>query len=405
MNDQEPDERAPKSSPKGHGSSNVYHKQAAPARSRFRHVEYLETAPQRGGASRAAKKDPIRDGLKTNMKRFAFFVIAMCLLLAVSVKVIKTIWSVRDRRAQSQSSEKQKPPVPFASAVPMAPPGGQPPGLPHGVPGRPVEPSKKAAFLAQMGKAFETSGRIDEAVQHYSSAIAEWPDLPDVWVSLGKLHLQRRDYTNALEAFQQAVNRGEANASILNDLGVVCLHLGDAEGALTNFASALAIDPAYAPSYFNRALGLLAQGRRSEADEALTGYLTLKPGDARGLREKATLAAMTTNYTASIELLSQAMEASPDWPLPYFDAAAVAALSGNRTGAIAYLNRAEPLTSPGVVYRFFQQQAFRDLRLSEEGKKFESDLAHRAKMLAKGAAAAQLSEKSIEPIPSPPPAP
>jgi tetratricopeptide (TPR) repeat protein len=108
-----------------------------------------------------------------------------------------------------------------------------------------------------LGAAFETLGRLDEALAHHQAALAIWRELygerhPDVATSLnnlGSLYSERGEHAQALEHYRRALNirrelYGERHpdvASSLNNLGFAYDNLGEYAQALEYFRQSLAI--------------------------------------------------------------------------------------------------------------------------------------------------------------------
>lgn len=81
-----------------------------------------------------------------------------------------------------------------------------------------------------LGLALQAEDRLDEAAEFYAEALAARPDLAPAWNNLGNIHKELQEPERALDCFERA----------------------------------LAIAPDDARAHFNRALALLALGRRDE---------------------------------------------------------------------------------------------------------------------------------------------
>jgi tetratricopeptide (TPR) repeat protein len=242
-----------------------------------------------------------------------------------------------------------------------------------------TEAIREATFAAKRGESLEGQGKYAEAIEQYRTAIHAWPNLTAAWVQLGRAYLHTRDYARARHALKRASEDDENAADVLNDLGVAFYLLTRLDKAYEQFVLAARADPAYPPPHFNIALCCLAAGNHGEAATALQQFRRLRPDDPRGMREAAYLAAAQGNYEEAIKLLEQAIERVPDWAPPYFDAAAASALAGDAASVFRYLQEAERLTSPLAAYRSYVEPAYREIRTSEAGKRFEEDLVRRAK--------------------------
>ncbi len=80
---------------------------------------------------------------------------------------------------------------------------------------------------------------------------------------------EKGDRTRAEAALRSSPESGRRD----NDIGVLLLAGGEAEGALLAFSAALEKEPELIEAHFNRGLALEAMGRRAEAVEAWEAYL------------------------------------------------------------------------------------------------------------------------------------
>lgn len=364
-----------------HGG-NLYHKQKKSPRSRRDTAHRMDS-----GLPPSPRRDanPLKATLVNNVKKFVFFTIAMTGILFVSIKALNMIWAIRDQEIFSSPS----PPLPLSAGTEtnLAPTTEAATGTAQVTRSElDTEAIRKAVFLAKRAKTLQASGQFIDAIARYKEALDVWPYLTQVWADLGRLYMQTKDFPKAQIALEKAVENNPGSATILNDLGVTYLYLRQPDRAMKVFETAIEIDPNYVASYFNSALGHLARGDKDQARAFLERYLRLKPNEPRALRELAFLDASAGHYDVALKALERAIVEAPDWPLLYFDASAASALMGRGDEAIRYLEKAEPLSSPAVVYRLYQEAAFREIRLSEIGKEFEANLAEKARAIvaAKG---------------------
>jgi tetratricopeptide (TPR) repeat protein len=318
--------------------------------------------------------------LLRNLRIFGLALAGMALLLMLCMLALRVIWAIRDRELETP---------PQASLLGAGSPRTSRAPLPRdpvvSEPARPVAPEldteriRRAVFLARHAQALEEGGSLQEAIARYREALEVWPHLSAVWGQLGRAHLKAREFAKAQIALEKAVQSSPATAELMNDLGAALLFQGQIARAIDLFEAAVEIDSAFPPSYFNLALCHMARNDRVAARSNLQQYLRLRPHDARALRELAFLDALEGQHEAALRSLDRAMAESPEWALLYFDYAAVCALMGRMDQALAFLQKAEPLSSPRAVYQIYREPAFREIRLTELGKEFERDLAQRAR--------------------------
>jgi tetratricopeptide (TPR) repeat protein len=358
----------------------LYHKERPAARTRSGTTPQ-PVPPQPDPAPRRKEAKPGMVHLLRSLRIFGLVFAGMALLLMMSMLALRIIWAIRDRELKTTPQAG----LLGSGVVRPAPPAPVSRDPATAEPARPAAPEldteriRRAVFLARHAQALEEGGSLQEAITRYREALEVWPHLSAVWGQLGRAHLKAREFVKAQIALEKAVQGSPATAELMNDLGAALLFQGQIARAIDLFEAAVEIDPAFPPSYFNLALCHMARNDRVAARSSLQHYLRLRPNDARALRELAFLDALEGQHEAALRSLDRAIAESPDWALLYFDYAAVCALMGRMDQAIAFLQKAEPLSNPRAVYQIYREPAFREIRLTELGKEFERDLAQRAR--------------------------
>ncbi len=324
--------------------------------------------------------------LVSNIRTFTLVALFMFALAALAVYFTSRSWQNLQERARAGTHESR--PAPAPQRAPPASAGGVLLDAPSDAPGTPhvrteldTDAMRRAVFMQKRGEGQLAAGNLAEAIARFRDALEIWPQLTPVWAQLGRAYLETQEFSRAQIALERAVENDPGNPAILNDLGVALLYQNRIAKAIELFETVTDIDPNYASAHFNRALCFLARDEEEQAEEALDAFLRLRPHDARALKEKAYLQASRREYQEALTSLRRALSSAPDWAPLYVDLAATTALMGRVDDAIRYLDRAEGLTSPGVVYRIYQQPAFREIRLTEPGRVFELNLAERAREL------------------------
>jgi tetratricopeptide (TPR) repeat protein len=87
------------------------------------------------------------------------------------------------------------------------------------------------------------AGRLDDAVQAYTSAIASSPDSPFLYRELAAVEKQKGDSDAALAHFQKAVSLDPADAKSLAQIGELLDARADAAGAAKAYSDSLALEP------------------------------------------------------------------------------------------------------------------------------------------------------------------
>jgi tetratricopeptide (TPR) repeat protein len=164
------------------------------------------------------------------------------------------------------------------------------------------------------------SGRLDEAVRAYNSALASSPDSPFLYRELASVERQKGDVDRALDHFREALTLDPTDVTSLVQIGDILDTRGDVDGAAKAYGDALAIEPSGAveakleqvrartdlarmPEEY-RAIGGAAQITRADL-AALIG-VRLAPLLQAGRRSDAVLITDLRNSWAAIWILAVA---------------------------------------------------------------------------------------------------
>ncbi|HOW96616.1 MAG TPA: tetratricopeptide repeat protein [Kiritimatiellia bacterium] len=237
-----------------------------------------------------------------------------------------------------------------------------------------AELANEATLLARRGDLLQSAGQYVQAAEMYSEALRLWPDLNSARGELGRLNLRQREYNKALIVLQSAIGTEPDSPALLNDLAVAYFYQNRAAKAAELLEAALQYDPQFAPAHFNRALCFLLQSDAAAAAAELERYLAQAPGDPKALKEQAFLEASRSRYAEAYAIQAGALQKKPDWIPLIMDAAAVAALMGDMDKARAHLEHAAAKAPPSVVLQSFRGPAFAELRKTDAGRAFESEL-------------------------------
>ena len=216
--------------------------------------------------------------------------------------------------------------------------------------------------LLEQASALRQAGRAGEAIATYQRLLAIKPDLHGSWYNLGWLQKQARQFEEALESYQQALDRGvdDPEEVHLNRAVILSDHLGRPQEALGELEAALAINRDYVPALLN--LGNLHEDRgdREAARQAYARAVELEPGNALALarlagvsdadqplieRVRAAIASPQTDPVDKADLgfaLGRLLDQAAD-----YDAAFAAYTAANRASAASY----------GPQFRGYDRQA------------------------------------------------
>jgi len=108
-----------------------------------------------------------------------------------------------------------------------------------------VEVLKFRGAEQRLGRAREAAraGRLDEALQAYTNAIASSPDSAFLYRELAGVERQKGNLDGAVADFRKAVELDPTDAKSLAQIGEILEAAGDLDGAEKAYADALALEP------------------------------------------------------------------------------------------------------------------------------------------------------------------
>jgi len=196
----------------------------------------------------------------------------------------------------------------------------------------------------QLGYAYTALKRGDEARAEYERAIALDPKMPEAYLNLGILLLDKQEYAAAVVPLHKAVELLPAQSRPRSLLAVAQERSGDPEGAARSFEGVLHLDPndpaangylaeldlrrnkpAEAELRFRHALEIrpdapedlqglarsLEAQNKPEAAEAYRKYLAVMPGDGGARARLIHLLVNDQEYDAAVEELDRADAGKP----------------------------------------------------------------------------------------------
>jgi len=112
-----------------------------------------------------------------------------------------------------------------------------------------------------LGGICQRKGESDRAKELYQKAAAKDPDLAKVYVRLGELSLEEKDYAAAAGYLQRGCELDAADAEARSGLGTCLLSLGKVQEATDQLEAALSHNPTLAKAHNSLANAYRQQGR------------------------------------------------------------------------------------------------------------------------------------------------
>ena len=120
-----------------------------------------------------------------------------------------------------------------------------------------------------LGIVLSEQREAEQAIDHYSRAIALRPDYAEAHYNLGRLLVEKGQLDDAIAHYERAAAINPADAEAQNNLGVTLFESGRADDAIAHYQKALEIRPEYAEVSCNLANALIAKG---DFDAAIIRY-------------------------------------------------------------------------------------------------------------------------------------
>jgi serine/threonine-protein kinase len=200
---------------------------------------------------------------------------------------------------------------------------------------------------SQLGALFFERGRYADAEKIFERLTRLTPDSYSAFSNLGGSRTMNCDFRGAVEAYRRALELRPGHASAASNLGMNQLWSGQNAEALGSLRRAAELGPKNYKIWGNLGDGYRINGREKEAKEAYATSVSLareqlrvNPGDAAAHSWVAVGLARTGQLAAAAEETRKALAAEGTDPNVMMDAALVALLSGRRSEAIAWIDRA-----------------------------------------------------------------
>ena len=194
-------------------------------------------------------------------------------------------------------------------------------------------------FMAHniLASALGEEGDLTGARDHIEKALQLRPDYAGAHYNLGLLMLRQRDFANAQEQFNLALQTNQLDPMIWNGLGLAQASLGRIDEAISNYRHALELNPNFADAFIDLGAAFSAQGKYAEAVEMSETALRLRPNVAE---THALLGAALLHLDRADESIfhnRKALELNPDLPVPRLNLGVALFAKGNYDEAIAHL--------------------------------------------------------------------
>lgn len=196
------------------------------------------------------------------------------------------------------------------------------------------------------GDSLAQENRLDEAEGAFRRALQEDPGSAPALDGIGRMRVERGDWSEAEDAFRQSIARGESQRARYH-LALILERRGRPEEALAELRKAVNLRPDDPRSL--QALGrvLLGLGHADEAAAVYRGILERQPDDAQANRGLARIAWGRRDFREASARARRATELSPEDPEGWVMFAMISLEAGDADRAAPALEKAAAL-APGA---------------------------------------------------------
>lgn len=141
--------------------------------------------------------------------------------------------------------------------------------------------------------------------------ISQWLNAeadPGLWIWRARLEVHRKDFTNALFSYDQALAREKQDATLWREQGGVLQKLGSHEDAIASFNRAVELAPTDALVFRDRARYRLERAEPKEALEDVSRAIALAPNSAELFELRGAASTAASQWKQAVSNFAQARE-------------------------------------------------------------------------------------------------
>jgi tetratricopeptide (TPR) repeat protein len=167
--------------------------------------------------------------------------------------------------------------------------------------------------LYNLAVSFQAQGKLDQAITNYRLAIQARPDYADAHYNLAAALDAWGKSDEAAEHYRQVLRISPNDAAAHNNLGVLLNAAGKPDEAISHYLKALSADPNYAQAHNNLAAALVSQDK---LDEAVTHYrraLAIEPNYPKAHYNLGIALQRQDRFDEALGHYCQAVRLKPDY--------------------------------------------------------------------------------------------
>jgi len=214
-----------------------------------------------------------------------------------------------------------------------------------------TDPVAESQLRTVVGDALLSVGRLSDAADSYTQALAAQPDFALARVGQARVLAAKRDFAGAQKIVDEVLSKSPAQFEALTLDAELAHAQHRSDKAISDYRKAIDAQPDSRASRFSLAMTVLEQGRIEEAEKEIEAMKKLAPRDPRTLYLESVLALQKGKYAQARDLGLELLKVAPDHPL----ALRVTGLSefflGNDQQATYQLEKALQLTPRDLYIR------------------------------------------------------
>ncbi|MGE3333842.1 MAG: tetratricopeptide repeat protein [Rhodospirillaceae bacterium] len=194
-----------------------------------------------------------------------------------------------------------------------------------------------------LGLALIKEGKFTDAAEAFSDAVAREPGAVDSWLNRGVALKETGNLAEAEASYRRALALSPQDPIIYNNLANVVGALGRHEEAVQLYKDALVLDPGYADAKANLGPALREAGRLDESLKFLAGAVAQHPDHPTLLNAYGNTLRQAERFGEAVAVLEQAVAMLPSYAEAHNNLGLAYALSGDLQTAARFLKRAAEL--------------------------------------------------------------
>jgi len=174
-----------------------------------------------------------------------------------------------------------------------------------------IQPEMAQAWLG-LGQCLELQVRYQDACDAYLNALKLRDDIPDLFVSLGRVNVLMSHHRKAQKFLEHALDLGVKTPQLLSDYADVLSTIGKKEQGVNVYRQVLDLDPGNIRVHFNLGCVLLGMERHDEARQHFVEAQNVSPGFYDGAAGEAMVLRFQKRFDEAIEKIKVLIGVAPD---------------------------------------------------------------------------------------------